>query len=332
MFNATRNIKILMTVLFVIAGFVVTRVGILISKNFHPAVANISSGVKVDYQDSDDFDHDGLKNTEEAVWGTDPYNPDTDGDGYLDGEEAFSDHNPRQANNDSLAKTREFLSLNSTDRMAYLVTGGILSGDLKKNNNPQTYAQSINSTATATVYSILSALEDIDVGDEVKNTVPDSKESEEKYLKVIFNVVAGDITDLVLGQPKELVMLFSPDQTNESADVFDDQQKERIKTKFLQHSVKFSQAFDQINNTGVPKSWTSIHKKTLTLLKKLELYYRSIALSADDPLKQMVVLGNLQSVYLEAQPILLEIDSKIKSDNLTPPDNNFFDVTKLFNK
>src|SRR3989344_4181124 len=90
---------------------------------------------------------------------------------------------------DSLAKTREFLSLNSTERLAYLVTGGILSGDLKT-SNPQTYAQSIDSTATATVYSILSALEDIDVGDEVKNLVENTKETQENYLNVIFQTIS----------------------------------------------------------------------------------------------------------------------------------------------
>src|SRR3989344_4595625 len=305
----TKTIKILMIILFGAAGLVVARVGILINKTFHPTTAAISLPTKEDYEDSDDFDHDG----------------------YLDGEEVFSDHNPTQADNDSLAKTREFLSLNSTERLAHLVTGGILSGDLKT-SNPQVYAQSVDSTATATVYSILSALEDIDVGDETKNLVEDTKETQENYLNIIFQTISKDIAEILSSQPKELVMLFSPDQNAPGTEIFTAEQKERIKTKFLAHSITFQQAFDQINNAEVPKSWVAIHKKTLTLLKKLELYYRSIALSADDPLKQMGVLGNLQSVYLDAQPILLEINGKIKSGNLTPPDSNFFDITLLLNQ
>src|SRR3989338_4921553 len=326
--NTTKAVKILMVILFGAAGLVLARVGILINKAFHPATAAISLPAKVDYEDSSDFDHDGLKNAEEAVWGSDPYNPDTDGDGYLDGEEVFSDHNPTQANEDSLARTREILSLNSTDRLAYFVTGGILSGDLRT-GNPQLFAQSVDSTATATVYSILSALEDINVGDETKNLVEDTKETQENYLNIIFQTISKDITEILSSQPKELVMLFSPDQNAPGTEIFTAEQKERIKTKFLAHSITFQQAFDQINNAEIPKSWVAIHKKTLTLLKKLELYYRSIALSADDPLKQMIVLGNLQSVYLEAQPIILEINSKIKSNNLTPPDSDFFDITLL---
>ena len=330
--NTTKAVKILMVILFGAAGLVLARVGILINKAFHPATAAISLPAKVDYEDSSDFDHDGLKNAEEAVWGSDPYNPDTDGDGYLDGEEVFSDHSPTQANDDSLAKTREFLGLNSTERLAYLITGGVLSGDLKKNVNPQIYAQSIDSTAGATVYSILSALEDVNVDEAILNPIDDSKESQEKYLDAISGVVIEKVTDLVLNQPKELVLLFSPDQSSADAEVYTGEQKERIKTKFLSHSITFQQAFDEINQTPVPKNWTTVHKKTLTLLKKLELYYRSIALSADDPLKQMIVLGNLQNVYLEAQPILLEINSKIKSNDLTPPNNDFFDISLLLNQ
>ncbi|MBI2676722.1 MAG: hypothetical protein HYX21_02080 [Candidatus Yanofskybacteria bacterium] len=328
----TKSIKVLMVILFGAAGLVVARVGILINKTFSPATAVVSESIKVDYQDSDDFDHDGLKNAEEAVWGSDPYNPDTDGDGYLDGEEAFSDHNPTQADNDSLAKTRRFLSMNSTERLASLVAGGVLSGDLKKSNNSQTYAQSVDSTASATVYSILSALEDVNVGDEVKNLVENTKEAQENYLNIAFRAISEDITEILLGQPKELVLLFSPDQTADSEEIYDDQQKERIKSKFLEHSVKFQQAYDEINNSSVSREWLGIHKKILTLLKKLELYYRSIALSTDDPLKQMVVLGNLQTVYLEAQPILLEINAKIKANNLTPPDSDFFDISILLTK
>ena len=41
-----------------------------------------------------DSDNDGLKDWEEDLYKTDYLNPDTDGDGYLDGEEINSDHNP----------------------------------------------------------------------------------------------------------------------------------------------------------------------------------------------------------------------------------------------
>lgn len=41
-----------------------------------------------------DDDNDGLANQYEEILNTDPYNPDTDGDGYLDGDEARHGYNP----------------------------------------------------------------------------------------------------------------------------------------------------------------------------------------------------------------------------------------------
>src|SRR3989344_6715792 len=41
-----------------------------------------------------DADEDGLSDTDESYWNTDFQNPDTDGDGFMDGEEVSSQHDP----------------------------------------------------------------------------------------------------------------------------------------------------------------------------------------------------------------------------------------------
>lgn len=46
---------------------------------------------------NDDKDKDGLKDWEETLWGTDPEDPDTDGDGTKDGAEVESSRNPLTA-------------------------------------------------------------------------------------------------------------------------------------------------------------------------------------------------------------------------------------------
>ena len=321
-----------MIVLFGAAGLVVARVGILINKTFHPATAAISEGVKVDYQDSDDFDHDGLKNAEEAVWGSDPYNPDTDGDGYLDGEEVFSDHNPliKDRNGDSLAEARNILAGNYTEKMSGLIIGGLMSGDLKSTNSSS--GGFIKTLAGTSVYSVLSALESANIPEEPKSILENSRENEEQYLQGLFSVVSNEITDLIYSQPQELVRLFSPDQIlDENSQVFSAEKKQEIKERFLKHSITFQTTADNLQNLAVPKGWENIHKKTTLLLRKLVTHYRTIALSPDDPFKQMIVLSNLQKVYLETQPIMIAINNKVKERDLKIPENDFFDVSLLLN-
>ena len=52
-----------------------------------------------------DDDGDGLPNSDEALWGTDINNLDTDGDGFLDGEEVAANHNPTIAGPDDQLPT-----------------------------------------------------------------------------------------------------------------------------------------------------------------------------------------------------------------------------------
>jgi hypothetical protein len=67
-----------------------------------------------------DSDFDGLTNLEEYEMGTDPLNPDTDGDGILDGDEAWTrDRNPTTR---SLGKGVEILATDDTGMTLELVT------------------------------------------------------------------------------------------------------------------------------------------------------------------------------------------------------------------
>lgn len=79
--------------------------------------------VAQDQQSELDSDHDGLKDWEEALWHTDPHNPDTDGDGTPDGEEVRLGRNPLiPGPNDYLSTTTPQQPASSTD----LATSGNL--------------------------------------------------------------------------------------------------------------------------------------------------------------------------------------------------------------
>ena len=82
-----------------------------------------------------DPDNDGLKNWEEKIHKTDARNPDTDGDGYLDGEEVASGYDPTiPAPGDALAGTDANqprpLPQNLTNYLAQILTQKISSGEI----------------------------------------------------------------------------------------------------------------------------------------------------------------------------------------------------------
>lgn len=52
-----------------------------------------------------DFDHDRLSDRLELLFGTDPTRPDSDGDGYLDGEEVYAAYSPTSTHPDRLQKS-----------------------------------------------------------------------------------------------------------------------------------------------------------------------------------------------------------------------------------
>ncbi|MBI2057718.1 MAG: hypothetical protein HYT63_01915, partial [Candidatus Yanofskybacteria bacterium] len=246
------------------------------------------------------------------------------------GEEVFSDHNPLVKEGDSLAEARNILAGNYTEKMSGLIIGGLMSGDLKNTNSLS--GGSIKTLAETSVYSVLSALENANVPEEPRSTVENSKENEEQYIQGLFSVITSEITDLIYGQPQELVRLFSPDKIlDENSQVFSTEKKQEIKERFLKHSMTFQAAADNLQSLAVPKGWENIHKKSTLLLKKLATHYRTIALSQDDPFKQMIVLGNLQKVYLETQPIMIAVNNKVKERDLKVPENDFFDISLLLN-
>lgn len=90
-----------------------------------------------------DSDHDGLPDWEEALYGTDPHNPDTDGDGTPDGEEIKEGRDPLKANTagpgqppndyidpsivaESNAVSSADQGLNATEKMAHDLVSDII--------------------------------------------------------------------------------------------------------------------------------------------------------------------------------------------------------------
>lgn len=119
-----------------------------------------------------DSDADGLKDWEESLWKTDKNNPDTDGDGTLDGDEVKLSRNPAKAGpNDEfkneLAATppppENYEKISMTDSLSRSLLLGYLSakqsggeslGDAEKNNLVDSLLSGLSETAEREVYGI----------------------------------------------------------------------------------------------------------------------------------------------------------------------------------
>lgn len=99
-------------------------------------------------QDKTDTDNDGLRDWEEEIWGTDLFNPDSDGDGAEDGEEVKNDRDPLKASNDLLTdqrlasvyssyKLQSLKNINITEQLTnqLLPHTLMLAAELEQNNN-----------------------------------------------------------------------------------------------------------------------------------------------------------------------------------------------------
>jgi hypothetical protein len=66
----------------------------IILEPYEPIEVSDEATDEISSINAQDTDDDGLTDELETLFGTDPANPDTDGDGYKDGEEVENGYNP----------------------------------------------------------------------------------------------------------------------------------------------------------------------------------------------------------------------------------------------
>src|SRR3990167_5240292 len=151
---------------------------------------DIFSGVKAIFDEpveplavpDSDADHDGLTNREESYWNTDFENPDTDGDGFLDGEEVASGHDPLKPGPDDLLDT----SKNITAKVSNLIIGGLYTKDLKPGINNQKYDQAVSDLSLSVIDDFYSTQVSADTS---LNLIDSSTEDQAQYLKNVSLVI-----------------------------------------------------------------------------------------------------------------------------------------------
>ncbi len=249
-----------------------------------------------------DADHDGLTNREESYWNTDFQNPDTDGDGFKDGEEVASGHDPlKPGPNDLLSN-----STNLTEKIQKLVVGGLYSEDLKPEN--KNFGSSIGNISAVIVddfYQSQSSKKP------TLTLISNSKENQESYL--------NDVSQII----KQL--LFAP-RDNIGLKATGDQ----YIILLSEFKNNFKDVYQALVKMSIPKDWQEIHYGLLDIINRSMVDYESLGFYQSDPYRAYIALEDIKNVDGDIKNLLKQVNSNISKNNLALDDNFYNLLNQLY--
>lgn len=244
-----------------------------------------------------DSDKDGLTDWQEEIYKTDPNNPDTDGDGYSDGEEVLSGYDPlAQAPNDKISgkaieprpKSGSFSGLNLTDELAKALAEAMK-------------ASSQNSFQTDSSGSL--ELTDSNLVDNALATA--LAKSPQLYLVPTLedeNIKISSDDSLTAGQNfvDQVAQILTSNNQSQKIDMEAAQKAVQTKnySELNQFIKNYKNSFLAIKELSVPPSWKEIHKKNLALIIANANILEAIKLINDDPLRALLALQQYQEIVL----------------------------------
>ncbi len=275
--------------------------------------SDIKKQPKFSQENLKDSDNDGLKDWEEELYKTNPNNPDTDADGYLDGEEINSGHNPLvKAPGDKLTFyplplgekyniTKKVLDAETINSLldSYIYQKGEYINDHPEVSSPETFSASIKEStiqemsrrALASTYPIIlekaqktisemPEIFEINIADEdIKISNNNSQEAIKLYLSQVSSILNADTFFL---QEQSYRALVSAYENNDFSK--------------LDNLIKLNDEKIEIaKEITVPSSWKEIHKEGLKLTLLIRNIYVSFRDIQSDPLKTYVALQKFEN-------------------------------------
>src|SRR3989344_3259050 len=260
-----------------------------------------------------DADQDGLSNKDESYWNTDFQNPDTDGDGFLDGEEVVSGFDPRVPSDHSMGDNIESTVYGAPKNLADTISidenlsenalaamiAGVAAGDLRPDVNDDAFDKGVEAISLTT-FDNFSKMQS--PPETTYNVIEPSKENQLAYLNSLADIIKKDL----LGFSQVL---------NTSAPINGQFQF------FAAKSEQFKIAHSKITSINVPRNWLEIHKAISNAIYGLYLNYHFIGNYENDVLKATIALGQLSSINAEITGLLKTVQAKILEEKLEIDDS-----------
>lgn len=292
MLNKTRiTIGILAVVAMVSFFSLLDTVGAINFRSSLGSILGITDFAPVE----NDADNDGLSNSEESYWQTDFQNPDTDGDGTLDGEEVGLGRDPLLAGvNDLLPKAG-----NLTEKFSNLSVSGIYEGSLKK-DNPE-YGSNVTQLASLIVDD---GLKDIEKGVSIEdvNLTSTSRISEQRYIENIGALIEAFLTSYVA----ELNALNNDSLGNSEVSLYFKNRAKEMESYLL-----------TATDILVPEIWKNEHLALIQTINKIKNANSIISEGNDDPIKATIGLSMMASLFEQSIDLVGAYKEKVDNRNLS---------------
>lgn len=285
-----------------LGGIVVTAIlgfVVISQEGDMPKIKGINFGTSSEYS-SNDSDKDGLSDSLESIYLTDLSNPDTDGDGYLDGEEVASGCDPKTAGPKDCASQQK----NLTDKAANLLLGGYLSGDL----NPK--SANINDSIKTITTSLV---EDVEKSTpKYKPLISDDNSPEaikryaENLKRVLEEKVANGLNNITIEKYAN-----KKEQENFLNDLVN-QDPTQISLS-LESANLMKAGIDELLKIETPSMLKKTQEDIINLISEFESIFRSWSNFKDDPLKAFINLERYLGALSEFSTIIQEFVNTLQS-------------------
>lgn len=264
-----------------------------------------------------DPDHDGLINRDEAIWNTDPFSPDTDNDGYKDGEEVASGHDPLKPGPNDLLPQQN--GSNITDQVSTLLVSGFYAGAID-DSRPDESNQVLAYIGDSAILDSIKALDFNNIQTTKIIVSSNTKASQEKYVNALGLIIQEELWAPLVNEPRVSTQKFTEFNTDDKQLLIEN------KTYFNTKATYYKKVLNEIVVIPVPPSWTNIHQQIIDDLRRLIISHQALAQTDSDPIKGTAALSNLMSLYQNMRPTLTSIVQKIKENNLKSPDGALWNL------
>ncbi len=240
-----------------------------------------------------DDDNDGLKNYEEELWGTDPQNPDTDGDGTEDGAEVANQRDPLKANDDELNSfTTQTETGNEGSQESVQEpndTGQVLSEILPEatmmaNANLEGEREVSQEDLNNLVNEAAQGLQSYQGSYSEEDLVISSQVNTETYTNNALEILQKYAESSPIGQ--ELSMFSGAVPSNNQA----------IYEELESLAVIYDALADELSNVAVPPSESGTHLEIINNYKVIAQTVRDMARFEEDPVRALQGIGTYQRI------------------------------------